>query len=158
MNRLAPALGVAVACLALAASAAAMTYRGSGSDDPQMSVRLQLGADETVAFEYADVLVDCSNGESVREPGAEHLTSLNELGRFRDAISEEVEGGSVASSSVRGRVGALRARGTVNFDLVYLGGECHSGSVAWRAKRKKPLTARGGNRSGCPSAAGGRLC
>ena len=44
MRRLAPALGVAVACLALAASAAAMTYRGSGVDDPQMSVRLQLGA------------------------------------------------------------------------------------------------------------------
>lgn len=40
MRRLVPAVGVAVACLALATSAAAMTYRGSGVDDPQMSVRL----------------------------------------------------------------------------------------------------------------------
>ena len=157
MRRLVPAVGVAVACLALATSAAAMTYRGSGSDDPQMRVRLQLGADETVAFEYADVLVDCSNGESLRQPGAEHLASLNELGRVRDAISEEVQGGS-AASRVRGRVGARKARGTVRFDLVYAGGECHSGAIAWKAKRKKPLTARGGGRSGCPAAAGGRLC
>ncbi len=147
MRRLGPIIGVVAACLALAASAAAMTYRGSGVEDPQMPVRLQIGADETVAFEYADVLVDCSNGESLPEPGAEHLTSLNEAGRFRDVVTEEVEGGS-AASSVRGRVGALRARGTVSFDLVYAGGECHSGSVAWKAKRKKPLAARADRRFG----------
>lgn len=136
MSRLGPAIATAVTCLALAAPAAALTYRGSGVEDPQLRVRLQLGADGTVSFEYWNVRVECSNQEHLREPGAEHLATINELGRFRDAISEEVEGGT-ASSSVKGRVGARRAKGTISFDLAYTGGECHSGPVPWKAKRKQ---------------------
>ena len=135
MRRSGPGLAVAVASLALAAPAAATTYRGAGTGDPQMRVRLQLAADGTVAFEYAKVLVECTNDERLREPGAEHLASLNELGRFGDTVSEEV-GDGTASSSVKGRVGARKARGTVSFDLTYAGGECHSGSVPWKARRK----------------------
>jgi hypothetical protein len=129
------AAAVVALSLAAAAPAAAMTYRGAAVEDPQMSVRLQLGADGTVAFEYAKVMVECSNGESLRQPGAEHLATLGPLGRFRDTIFEEVDGGD-ATSSARGRVGKRKAKGTVSFELAYEGGECHSGAVRWKARRK----------------------
>lgn len=131
------AVALAAGALALGASdpAAATTYRGAAVDDPELTVRLQLGSDGTVAFEYAGVSVECSNGDSLRQPGAEHLSTLGPLGRFRDAISEEVDGGT-AASSVRGRVGGRKARGSLSFDLAYEGGECHSGTLRWKAKRK----------------------
>jgi hypothetical protein len=122
--------------LGAAAPAGAMTFRGSAVEDPQMSVRLQLGADGTVAFEYAKVMVECSNGERLRQPGAEHLATRGPRGRFRDEISEAVEGGN-ATSSARGRVGKRKAKGTVSFELSYEGGECHSGPVRWKARRKR---------------------
>ena len=135
MRALAGGIVAAALWLAGVAPAAAMTYRGAAVDDPVLTVRLQLGTDGTVAFEYARVPVECSNGESLREPGAEHLATLGPEGRFRDAISEEVAGGT-AASSVRGRVGTRKARGSLSFDLVYEGGECHSGQLRWKARRK----------------------
>lgn len=133
--RLAAALAAGALALGAPDPAAAKTYRGTAVDDPQLTVRLQLGSDGTVAFEYARVPVECSNGDSLRQPGAEHLATLGPLGRFRDAISEEVEGGT-AASSVKGHVGDRKARGSLSFDLVYDGGECNSGTVRWKAKRK----------------------
>lgn len=135
MSRMGIALVAGVLALAGADSAAATTYRGTAVDDPELTVRLHLGTDGTVAFEYARVPVECSNGDSLRQPGAEHLATIGSLGRFRDAISEEVDGGT-ATSSVRGRVGDRKARGSLSFDLVYEGGECHSGTLRWKAKRK----------------------
>jgi hypothetical protein len=129
------AAAAAALWLGAVAPATAMTYRGAAVDDRRMSVRLQLGADGTVAFEYARVMVECSNGERLRQPGAKHLATLGPLGRFRDAIAEELADGS-ATSSARGRVGKRKAKGTVSFELVYEGGECHSGPVRWKARRK----------------------
>jgi hypothetical protein len=41
----------------------------------------------------------------------------------------------MATPVVRGG-GARRATGTISYEMEYDGGECHSGVVEWKAKRK----------------------
>jgi hypothetical protein len=82
-------------------------------------------------------MVDCSSGDQIREPGGEHSTTLGEKDKFRDTIEQDLDDGATATSYVRGRIRGRRARGIVEYDLVYEGGECHSGKVRWKAKHKK---------------------
>ena len=42
----------------------------------------------------------------------------------------------MATSVVGGKVGARRATCTITYEMEYDGGECHSGVVEWKAKRK----------------------
>ena len=120
----------ALAVLALTANALGSILRGGGRDDPQMPVKLIVSATE-VTFSYSAVRVDCSDGSRVRQGGAIHAAHINERGRFRDRL--EVEG---ATSVVRGRLVGRRASGSLTYDLIYAGGECHSGKVPWKAKQK----------------------
>ncbi len=131
MSRATAAAALALAlAVALTASAHAATYRGTAVGDPQMAVKLKLEGD-AVTFSYTDVPVKCSDGSTPRQGGAEHLDLLNENRRFRDRVE-----GDGAVSHARGRVRPKRARGRVSFDLVYPGGECHSGEIEWRARRR----------------------
>jgi hypothetical protein len=123
------AAGVALS-LMLAAVAVAATYRGAGVDDEQMPVKVKLTGSDLV-FDYTDVLVGCSDGSTPRQGGASHTDRLNERNRFKDRL--EIGG---ATSLVRGKVTEKKATGTLTYDLVYEGGECHSGEVEWKAKRK----------------------
>jgi hypothetical protein len=123
------ALLVALAALAAPALANAVTYRGAGVDDPEMPVKVKV-VDGLVTFEYTQVLVACTGGTEVRQGGAVHSAHLNERSRFRDTLT--IEG---TTSLVRGAINPKRATGTVAYELVYEGGECHSGKLEWRAKR-----------------------
>jgi plastocyanin len=135
-RRLAGAIAAAIAALAVAAAPAlATTYRGAGVDDAKMPVRVTVSADDAVRFVYSKVRVHCTSGESVRQGGGDHSTTLTQTDRFRHTIEQQTEDG-LAMSSVRGKVGQRRAHGTLSFDLSYEGGECHSGAVEWKAKRK----------------------
>jgi hypothetical protein len=132
------ALALAIALLAVAAAPApAATYRGAGVDDEAMPVRLKLTGDVLI-FDYTDVLTDCSDGSETRQGGLEHSDRLSERGRFKDRVELEEPQPDIksATSVVKGRVRKRRAAGTLSYDLVYHGGECHSGVVEWKAKRK----------------------
>jgi uncharacterized protein (UPF0264 family) len=122
-------------CGALSAAAFADTYRGSAVEDEQMPVKVKLTGRDVI-FDYTDVLVACSDGSQVRQGGAQHADRLNARDRFRDTI--ESHG---VTSVVKGRISAERAIGTVAYDLVYGGGECHSGKLEWKARRKQQATA-----------------
>ncbi len=136
MRRGARTLAIAaIAVLGIASVALATTYRGAGVEDDQMPVRLKVSNDGIVSFNYSDVLVTCTNGDRVREPGADHSTTLDENAKFKDTIEAEV-GGGTATSLIKGRLKGDRAKGIVFYDLVYEGGECHSDRVEWKAKRK----------------------
>ena len=119
-----------VLTLSLAAVANGSTYRGAGVDDEQMPVKLKL-TDGDLIFDYTDVLVHCSDGSSPRQGGASHTDRLNQRNRFKDRL--EIGG---ATSLVKGKVKERKATGTLTYDLAYEGGECHSGEVEWKAKRK----------------------
>ncbi len=119
-----------VASAALAGAASATTYRGSGLDDTEMPVKVKLTGRDLI-FDYTDIRVSCSDGSEPRQGGASHADVLNEHGRFKDKI--EVGG---ATSVVKGKVRRNKAVGTITYDLLYDGGECHSGQVQWKAKRK----------------------
>ena len=123
-------------CGVLSASAFADTYRGSAADDEQMPVKVKLTGRDVI-FDYTDVLVTCSDGSQVRQGGAQHADRLNARDRFKDTI--ESHG---VTSVVRGRITAERALGTMTYDFVYEGGECHSGKLEWKAHRKQQATAR----------------
>ena len=137
MRRLARRAALIALALSLltASIAVATTFRGAAIDDRQMRVKVRSGKDGSVSFSYSEVLVECSNGETLREPGAQHSGTLNDRNRFKDTIAEQVAGG-VASSVVKGRIGAKKATGIVRFELTYDGGACRSGAVAWKAKRR----------------------
>jgi hypothetical protein len=124
-------LALAAAASAIAAlPASARVYRGAGVDDPEMPVKVKLSGTDVI-FEYTDVRVGCSDGSEPRQGGASHSDRLNDRRRFRDRL--EIEG---ATSLVKGKVRDQRATGTLHYDLAYEGGECHSGKVEWKAKRK----------------------
>ena len=139
MRRVTAPLLLALAVAVLQASPAlGAIYRGTGTDDPQMPVKVAVDGRE-VTFRYADVLVDCSDGSQVRQGGAVHAGRLNSENRFKDTL--EVEGADTShidltTSVVGGKVTARKAWGTVVYDLSYDGGECHSGEVRWSAKRR----------------------
>jgi hypothetical protein len=124
-------LALAAAASAIAAMpATALVYRGAGVEDPEMPVKVKLtGAD--VIVEYTDVRVGCSDGSEPRQGGASHSDRLNDRRRFKDRLA--LEG---ATSVVKGKVRDRKATGTLRYDLAYEGGECHSGKVGWKAKRK----------------------
>jgi hypothetical protein len=125
------ALALAVVLSAVMVTPAlAATYRGAGVEDEAMPVKLKL-AGRDVVFDYTDVLVECSDGSHPRQGGASHSDRLNRRDRFKDRL--EVGG---TTSLVKGKVGEHRARGTITYRLRYGGGECHSGKVKWKAKRK----------------------
>lgn len=131
------ALALAVGLgLGLAPAASATMFHGAGVDDPQMTVTLRVSKAGVVHFDYAEIAVDCSNGDRVREPGAKHSTMLGESNRFSNTVVQDLSGGASASSSVKGRVRGRRAGGIVAYDLFYEGGECHSGRVRWKARHK----------------------
>lgn len=132
------ALALALALLAVAAvSVSAATYRGAAVGDGAMPVKLKVTGRDLI-FEYEQVRVVCSDGSQPRQGGATHPDRLNARGRFKDRLvvedpSPEVQ---MATSVVRGKVGARRATGTITYEMEYDGGECHSGVVEWKAKRK----------------------
>ena len=131
------ALGLAAAlALTLPVAASATTFHGAAVDDPATTVTLRVSKAGVVGFSYSDVLVTCSNGDEVREPGADHSTTLGDDDRFKDVIEQDLEGGATGKSLVRGRIRGRRARGVLAYDLLYDGGECHSGKLRWKAKRK----------------------
>ena len=121
---------------ALAAPAGAATFRGTAVDDPEMTVALRVSKAGVVFFDYAEVPVECSSGDKLREPGAEHSTTLRDNDRFSDRIEQPLDEGAEGTSSIRGYVGLRRAWGYVSYELAYPGGECHSGEIRWRAKRR----------------------
>jgi hypothetical protein len=128
----------AVALLAIAASPSlAATYRGAAVDDEQMPVKVKLSGDDLI-FEYEHVLVECSDGSRPRQGGASHTDRLNERGRFKDhvGLDRPEPGVEKVTSVVKGKVRKRKAAGTLTYDLKYEGGECHSGVVEWKAKRK----------------------
>jgi hypothetical protein len=107
-----------------------VTYRGAGVDDPAMPVKLKRTG-RSVRLAYTDVLVGCTDGSDPRQGGASHLAALNARNRFKDRL--EV---GRATSVVRGRVRRNRASGTIAYTLRYDGGECRSGELEWRARRR----------------------
>jgi hypothetical protein len=132
------ALVAAFALLAIAASPAlAAIYRGAAVSDEQMPVKVRLSGDD-LTFEYEDVLVECSDGSRPRQGGASHTDRLNERGRFKDQVGLDSPepGVEEVTSVVKGKVRKRKAAGTLTYDLDYAGGECHSGVVKWKAKRK----------------------
>ena len=136
MTRRALCLAAALA-LALPAAASATTFRGAAVDDPATTVTLHVSKSGVVAFDYSDVMVSCSNGDAVREPGAEHSTTLGADDRFKDVIVQDLEQGATGESFVKGLVQRRKAGGVLKYSLTYEGGECHSGKVRWKAHRKK---------------------
>jgi len=132
------AASAAALALVLAASAAAAIYRGAGSDDPGMPVKVTLQGRD-VSFRYSDVLVNCSDGSRVRQGGAVHSGRLNSEGRFKDTLEVEGDDDStidLTTSVVKGRVKGKKAWGSVVYELDYEGGDCHSGTVKWSARRR----------------------
>jgi len=123
------AAGVALT-LAAATVAAAATYLGGGVEDELMPVKVKRTGSDLI-FSYTDVMVACSDGSTPRQGGASHTDRLNERHRFKDRL--EIGG---ATSLVKGKVKEKKATGTLTYDLLYEGGECHSGEVEWKAKRK----------------------
>lgn len=139
MKRVVAAAALAVPlAVVLAASAYGSIYRGAGTADPQMPVKVTLTGTK-VDFSYSDVLVTCSDGSQVRQGGAVHVARLTPDGRFRDMLAVEGENTSTidfTTSLVRGRVTTKKAWGSVVYELEYDGGECHSAEVHWAAKRR----------------------
>jgi hypothetical protein len=129
------AILVLAVVLVPASHASATAFRGFAVGDHEMGVTIRVSKAGVVAFDYANVLVTCSNGDELRQPGGRHSMMLGEASRFSDTIEQEVRS-ATATSQVQGRVRGGRARGSVSYDLVYEGGQCHSGEVLWRAKRK----------------------
>ena len=138
---LAPAAVVAIV-LAFPAASPGATFRGAAVDDPQTTVTLRVSKAGVVRFDYADVMVKCSNGDEIREPGAEHSTMLGEKRRFKDVIAQDLGEDTTGESFIRGRLRGRRAAGILRYGLVYEGGSCESGKVHWKARHKK--SARGG--------------
>ena len=125
-----------VLALALPAAVWATTFRGAGLEDPETTVTVRVTRAGVVRFDYSDVLVTCSNGERLREPGAEHSALLGADDRFIDTIEQQLPDGATGKSWVKGRLRHRRARGALTYDLLYEGGECHSGKLHWKARRK----------------------
>jgi hypothetical protein len=121
---------VVVLSAVMVTPALAATYRGAAVEDEAMPVKLKLAGGDVV-FDYTDVLVECSDGSHPRQGGASHSDHLNRRDRFRDRL--EVGG---TTSLVKGKVGEHKAKGTIIYRLRYNGGECRSGKVKWKAKRK----------------------
>ena len=130
------AVGILVVA-ALPATALATTFRGAAVDDSELSVHVRVTKGGVVSLDYANVLVNCTNGDDLREPGAEHSAMLADDRSFRDEIDQDLEDGATGHSFVRGRVGKHKAKGVLDYDLVYDGGECDSGKLRWKAHRKK---------------------
>lgn len=131
------------AMLAFPAAASGTTFRGSAVDDPATVVTLRVSKAGVVRFDYTDVMVSCSNGDDVREPGADHSTMLGDNARFSDTIDQELAPENAKGKSfVKGHLRGRKAAGVLAYDLLYDGGECHSGNVRWKAHRKK-FTHRG---------------
>jgi hypothetical protein len=132
------ALALAFTLLAVAAvPASAATYRGAAVGDGAMPVKLKVTGRDLI-FEYEQVRVVCSDGSQPRQGGAAHPDRLNARGRFKDrlVVEDPSPGVQMATSVVRGKVGTRRATGTITYEMEYDGGECHSGVVEWKAKRK----------------------
>lgn len=132
------ALALAFTLLAVAAvPASAATYSGAAVGDGAMPVKLKVTGRDLI-FEYEQVRVVCSDGSQPRQGGATHPDRLNARGRFKDrlVVEDPSPGVQMATSVVRGKVGARRATGTITYEMEYDGGECHSGVVEWKAKRK----------------------
>jgi hypothetical protein len=132
------ALALAFTLLAVAAvPASGATYRGAAVGDGAMPVKLKVTGRDLI-FEYEQVRVVCSDGSQPRQGGATHPDRLNARGRFKDrlVVEDPSPGVQMATSVVRGKVGARRATGTITYEMEYDGGECHSGVVEWKAKRK----------------------
>ena len=122
--------------LVLPAASSAATFRGEAVDDPQTAVTLRVSKAGVVSFDYTGVLVECSNGDRVREPGAEHSTMLGDDLRFSDTITTDLPDHAQGKSFVKGRLRGRKAVGALSYDLLYDGGECHSGKVRWKAHRR----------------------
>jgi hypothetical protein len=132
------AFALAFTLLAVAAApVSAAIYRGAAVGDGAMPVKLKVTGSDLI-FEYEQVLVTCSDDSQPRQGGATHPDRLNARGRFKDrlVVEDPSPGVQMATSVVRGKVGARRATGTITYDMEYDGGECHSGVVEWKAKRK----------------------
>lgn len=139
MRRVALAVAIAVPlAILVAAGALGAVYRGAGTNDPEMPVKVTV-SDKKVDFSYSDVLVHCSDGSQVRQGGAVHSARLNGEGKFKDTLDVEGEDESTidfTTSIVRGHVTQKKAWGTVAYELEYDGGDCHSSEVHWTAKRR----------------------
>ena len=132
------ALALAFTLLAVAAvPVSAATYRGAAVADGAMPVKLKVTGRHLI-FEYEKVRVTCTDGSQPRQGGATHPDRLNARGRFKDrlVVEDPIPAVQMATSVVRGRVGVRRATGTITYEMEYDGGECHSGVVQWKAKRK----------------------
>jgi hypothetical protein len=136
MSRRALALA-AVATLAFPAASSGAPFRGAAVDDPETPITLRVSKAGVVRFDYSNVLVKCSNGDEIREPGADHSTMLGEDNRFKDTIHQDLDQGATAQSFVKGRLWGRKAAGILRYDLAYDGGTCESGKVHWKAKRKE---------------------
>ena len=124
---LALAAVLALTGLAIAGKA----YKGSVVGDPKTPVKAKkIEHGEKALFEYRDVLVHCTGDVETRQGGASHTTRLRDQGRFKDTLTV----GSV-TSKVKGKIKRKRAKGTLEYDLAYADGECHSGIVEWEADR-----------------------
>jgi hypothetical protein len=138
---LAAALAAAVPGIALAT-----TFRGAAVDDSQTRVKLRITKAGVVHFDYRDVLVGCTNGDEIREPGAQHSTMLGDDGRFKDVIVQDLDGEATGESFVKGRAAGRKAWGALRYGLSYEGGECTSGKLRWKAKRKRASVATAAHR------------
>jgi hypothetical protein len=118
---------LALAGLAIAGKA----HNGSVVGDPKTPVKAKkVQRGEKALFEYRDVLVHCTSDVETRQGGASHTTRLRDRGRFKDTLTV---GG--ATSKVKGRIKRKRAKGTLEYDLAYADGQCHSGVLEWEANR-----------------------
>jgi hypothetical protein len=136
MSRRALALATVVV-LALPAAAWGTTFRGAAVEDAATPVTLRVSKAGVVRFDYSNVLVECSNGDEIREPGAQHSTMVGEENRFRDLIAQDLDEGATGESFIKGRLLGRKAVGVLKYELLYEGGSCESGKVHWKAKRKK---------------------
>lgn len=133
------AIGAAALALPVAALAASSTYEGHVKGDPEARVAMKISKGKKPKlrwFEVTDLAIRCKGGRNLRLNSAfiRGEAPISRRGRF--AI-EGTEGRK--KFAVAGKVRRKRAKGTLRYSGPTKIGDrklsCHSGLVAWRAKR-----------------------
>jgi hypothetical protein len=62
---------------------------------------------------------------------------LGDDNRFKDVIVQDLDDEATGESFVKGRTAGRKAWGVLRYSLSYEGGECTSGKLRWKAKRKR---------------------